>query len=95
MADDVSIPVLAERIDNLRADISEIKANMANRTDQSHTDGRIQELAAALAAERAERIAADLGAKAERMEMIDREAKGLNVGDPDSLEATRLALSAA
>ncbi|WP_194383101.1 hypothetical protein [Microbacterium luteum] len=69
-----SVPVIVERIANLQSDVSEIKQNMATRTDQAHVDLRIEGLVGALASERAERIAAVEAEKQERIAADEKEA---------------------
>lgn len=72
MPEEPSIPVIVERIKNVQEDVTEIKLNMATRTDQAHVDQRIADLAGALAAEKAERIAA---VEAERKERVTADEK--------------------
>lgn len=72
MAEEPSIPVIVERIKNVQEDVTEIKLNMATRTDQAHVDERIASLAASLAAEKAERVAA---VEAERKERVAADEK--------------------
>lgn len=57
MPEEPNIPVIVERIANLQGDVSDIKRDMATRSDQAHVDERIMNLTAALADERAQRVA--------------------------------------
>lgn len=74
MPEDPSIPVLVERIANIQSDVTEIKRDMATRSDQAHVDERIAGLVGALSAERAERIAAIAVEKQERVDGDKAEA---------------------
>lgn len=74
MAEEPSIPVIVERIRNVQEDVTEIKNNMATRTDQAHVDDRIKDLVGALAAEKAERVAAVEKEAAAREIAIEKEA---------------------
>lgn len=68
------MPVIVERIRNVQDDVTEIKNNMATRTDQAHVDDRIKDLVGALAAEKAERVAAVEKEAAAREIAIEKEA---------------------
>ena len=78
MGEDPSIPVIVERIKNVQDDVTEIKLNMATRTDQAHVDDRIKDLVGALASEKAERIAA-----------LDKEAAAREVAVSKQADATK------
>lgn len=67
MGEEPSMPVIVERIRNVQDDVTEIKHNMATRTDQAHVDDRIRGLTGALEKERAERVAAVDAEKKERI----------------------------
>lgn len=75
MAEEPSIPVIVERISNLQGDVTEIKQNMATRTDQAYIDDRIRGLTGALERERAERVAAVEAEKQERIAADKKEAE--------------------
>lgn len=74
MGEEPSIPVIVERIKNVQDDVTEIKHNMATRTDQAHVDDRIKDLVGALAAEKAERVAAVQAERTARESAIEKEA---------------------
>lgn len=69
------MPVIVERIKNVQDDVTEIKLNMATRTDQAHVDDRIRGLTGALERERAERVAAVEAEKRERIAADQEEAE--------------------
>lgn len=75
MAEEPSIPVIVERIRNVQEDVTEIKLNMATKTDQAHIDDRIRDLTGALEKERAERVAAVDAEKKERVAADKEEAE--------------------
>jgi flagellar biosynthesis GTPase FlhF len=74
MPEEPSIPVIVERLANVQDDVTEIKRNMATRTDQAHVDDRIKDLVAALASERAERVAAVEKETLARNAAVEKEA---------------------
>lgn len=74
MGEEPSIPVIVERIKNVQDDVTEIKHNMATRTDQAHVDDRIKDLVGALSAEKAERVAAVQAERTAREAAIEKEA---------------------
>lgn len=74
MADEPSMPVIVERIKNVQDDVTDIKNNMATRTDQAHVDDRIKDLVGALASEKAERTAAVTAERTAREAAIEKEA---------------------
>lgn len=57
MAEEPSIPVIVERIANVQSVVTDIKRDMATKTDQAHIDQRIANLTGALEKESAERKA--------------------------------------
>lgn len=95
MADEPSMPVIVERIRNVQEDVTEIKLNMATKTDQAHIDDRIRNLTGALERERAERVAAVEAEKAERVaadetEKRERVAADLHESNERKVVAGRL-----
>ncbi|WP_136057231.1 hypothetical protein [Microbacterium sp. K24] len=74
-ADEPSMPVIVERIANVQEDVTDIKKNMATRTDQAYIDDRIRGLTGALERERAERVAAVEAEKQERIAADQKEAE--------------------
>lgn len=75
MGEEPSMPVIVERIRNVQDDVTEIKLNMATKTDQAHIDDRIRDLTGALERERAERVAAVEAEKQERIAADQAEAE--------------------
>jgi len=74
VAEEPSIPVIVERIKNVQEDVTEIKLNMATRTDQAHVDARIAGLVGALEKESAERKADVATERKAREIAIEKEA---------------------
>lgn len=64
------MPVIVERIRNVQDDVTEIKLNMATKTDQAHIDLRIANLTGALEKESAERKAEVSAERKERKEDV-------------------------
>jgi hypothetical protein len=85
-----SIDVLVERVGNLQNDVTEIKRDMATRTDQAHVDDRIRELTGALEEERAERVAAVEAERRDRSRAIADEAGKREKGDQDEAAERKL-----
>ena len=82
MGEEPSMPVIVERIKNVQDDVTEIKLNMATRTDQAHVDDRIKDLVGALASEKAERVAAIEKEASARHAAIEKEGiERKKVGD--------------
>lgn len=92
MGDVPSIEVLVERIGNVQTDVSEIKTNMATRTDQAHVDQRIAALTGALEKESAERKAAVTAEAKERAAADEKIAGRLQVVE-DRMEARKYNVS--
>lgn len=88
MGEEPSTPVIVERIKNVQEDVTEIKQNMATRTDQAHTDQRISDLTGALEKERAERVAAVEAERKERRDEIAKVATRLQMVE-DRMEARK------
>lgn len=88
------MPVIVERIRNVQDDVTEIKLNMATRTDQSHTDQRISNLTGAVEKEAAERRAADEAERKERKEDVKEVRDRLQTVE-DRMEARKYATMSA
>lgn len=88
------MPVIVERIRNVQDDVTEIKLNMATRTDQSHTDQRIAALTGAVEKEAAERRAAIDAERKERMAGDEKIAGRLQTVE-DRMEARKYATMSA
>lgn len=71
---EIKLARLDERTKGTADDVTEIKLNMATRSDQARVDERIRDLTGALERERAERVAAVDAEKAERIAADEREA---------------------
>lgn len=88
MAEEPSIPVIVERIRNVQEDVTEIKLNMATKTDQAHIDARIAALTGALEKESAERKAEMSAERKERKEDVKGVRERLQVVE-DRMEARK------
>ncbi|MCC4906982.1 hypothetical protein [Microbacterium sp. cx-59] len=71
---EIKLARLDERTKGTADDVTEIKLNMATRSDQARVDERIRDLTGALERERAERVAAVDAEKAERIAADEKEA---------------------
>jgi chromosome segregation ATPase len=88
MGEEPSIPVIVERIKNVQDDVTDIKNNMATKTDQAHIDARIASLTGALEKEAAERKAEVSAERKERKEEVGKVAGRLQTVE-DRMEARK------
>jgi IS30 family transposase len=83
-----SMPVIVERIKNVQEDVSDIKRDMATKTDQAHIDQRIAGLTGALEKEAAERKAEVAAERKERVAGDEKIANRLQTVE-DRMEARK------
>lgn len=88
------MPVIVERIKNVQEDVTDIKRDMATKTDQAHIDKRIADLTGALEKESAERKADIEAARKESRDEVGKVRDRLQTVE-DRMEARKYATMSA